>query len=196
MQDLTLPFNSCGLTKYVAYITLPPPIISADRNIATATATTRIRKCNCTTCQKTSNVSLRLMDSPNDFYLLSPITSDGGALGGIDVNPEGGLKDYMCIDYLIHWYFCSKCGVRCFNMMGEGEIRDVEVEGKVVKAWTPKREGWVEGPSNLSVNATSIDAGQEGFDMREVWIIFHYLGSWRRAVWEPLSRPYKYLEVH
>jgi len=59
--------------------------------------------------------------------------------------------------------------------MGEGEVRDVEVEGEVVKAWTPKR-GWVEGPSQFSLNAATIDPGQEGFDMREWlekgWIVY------------------------
>jgi len=31
--------------------------------------------------------------------------------------------------------------VPCFAFSGQGEVREVEVEGKKVTAWTPTREG-------------------------------------------------------
>jgi hypothetical protein len=146
----------CGHTKYQIYLTLPPPIISAHPNPISATP--RLRKCNCTTCHKFSFFHIRLPNSPDDFALLTPL------------DPQNDLSDYTCFEAQIHWYFCPKCGVRCFAFMGEGEIKEVEIEGKVVKAWAPKKEGWVEGTSNtgyLSVNAATLEAAQEGLDLRE-----------------------------
>jgi hypothetical protein len=138
-----------------------------------------------------------LTDSPNDFYLLSPImdSSSEGARGGIKTG-EDGLKDYTCFDDIIHWYFCSRCGVRCFNINGVGEVRDVEVEGKVVKAWTPKREGWREGHQYgcyFSLNATSVEPGQEGFDMRE-WTekgLIVYIDCLNETHKDRLGKPFK-----
>lgn len=68
--------------------------------------------------------------------------------------------------------------MRCFGFRGEGEILEREGEGGMERVWAPKREGWVEGEGcYLSVNATSLDVGQEGLDLREWhekgWI--HYL---------------------
>ncbi|OBT82478.1 hypothetical protein VE02_08158 [Pseudogymnoascus sp. 03VT05] len=145
----------CGHTKYITYLTLPPPIISA--NPPSPSSTIRIRKCNCSTCQKMSYFHVRLMDEPNDFLLLSPL------------NPtEGGLSDYTCFKRAIHWYFCSKCGVRCFAFAGEGVVREVEVEGEVQKVWTPDPEKWGKGKvAYLSVNAATLDNNQEGLDLTE-----------------------------
>jgi len=54
--------------------------------------------------------------------------------------------------------------------MGEGVVKEVEGEGEEkVKYWGAK-EGWVEGTENgsyLSVNAATLEAGQEGLDLRE-----------------------------
>lgn len=76
--------------------------------------------------------------------------------------------------------------MRCFGFFGEGEVVEREIEevtgGKAVqgmrKVWTPKAEGWEEGKTGyLTVNASSLDEGQEGLDLREWhekgWI--HYL---------------------
>lgn len=61
--------------------------------------------------------------------------------------------------------------------MGEGEIVDVDLdvamgkesEGTITKVWRCKPEGWKEGrTSYLSVNALTIEAGQEGLDLREL----------------------------
>ncbi|KAH7371451.1 hypothetical protein BKA64DRAFT_677031 [Cadophora sp. MPI-SDFR-AT-0126] len=145
----------CGYTQYIAYLTLPPPIIHAKPE--SRSSTIRIRKCNCTTCHKMSFFHVRLMSSPDDFLLLSP------------VDPFKDLSDYTCFEAQIHWFFCGKCGVRCFSFIGEGEVRDAEIEGLGTRnVWTPKKEDWVEGGgSYLSVNAATLDAEQEGLDLRE-----------------------------
>jgi len=80
--------------------------------------------------------------------------------------------------------------------MGESEIKEAEVEGEAVKAWAPKKEGWVEGTSNtgyLSVNAATLEAGQEGLDLREWtekgWIA--YLGFLEEIEEARLGKPYE-----
>lgn len=59
--------------------------------------------------------------------------------------------------------------------MGQGEVKEMEGEGgEKVKYWGPK-EPWVEGTAlegtinggYLSVNAATLDARQEGLDLRE-----------------------------
>lgn len=97
------------------------------------------------------------MNSPDDFLLFSPL------------NPtEGGLNDYTCFEGRVHWYFCSKCAVRCFAFSGEGEVRDVEMDGEMHKVWTARREGWVEKETGyLSVNAATLEPGQEGLNLKE-----------------------------
>jgi hypothetical protein len=97
------------------------------------------------------------MDSPNDFQLLAPL------------NPEhGGLSDYTCFEKTIHFYFCPKCGVRCFAFSGDSELREIEVGGEKQQVWTPKREGWIENKTGyLSVNGVTLEPGQEGLNMKE-----------------------------
>lgn len=130
------------------------------------------------------------MDSPNDFQVLSPLTATG-----LDVS-EKGLGDYTCFAGNVHWYFCSKCGVRCFNFMGKGEIVDVDVAGETKTVWKPKEEGWKEGATStgyLSVNATSLDQGQEGCDLREWtekgWIV--YLDCLKEIEEDRLGKPHE-----
>ena len=99
------------------------------------------------------------MDSANDFQLLSP-------------SDPSELSDYTCFNNWIHWYFCPKCGVRCFAFHGEGETKDAEVDGETRKVWAPKAEGWNEsdGPGSngyLSINAQTLEAGQDGLDLLE-----------------------------
>jgi hypothetical protein len=116
----------------------------------------------------------RVPDSPEDFYLLSPLDLSS-------------LSDYQCVGKAIHWYFCSNCGVRCFALRGEGEVVEVDLEaalgeeseGKMTKVWRCKKEGWKEGKGKgnyLSINAHTIEPGQEGLDLREIvdkkWIAY------------------------
>ncbi|KAF2110114.1 DUF636 domain-containing protein [Lophiotrema nucula] len=164
----------CGHTKYIAFLELPPRVIDANAPYDT----TRIRKCNCTTCVKTGSFSVRLANAPTDFVLLAP------------TDPFKGLSSYQCGDKTSHWFFCTICGVRCLTFAvdaNNSEIVDIDLEewlgkeskGKSTKVWRPKQEGWDEQKfetSYLSVNATSLDAGQEGLDLREWhekgWIVY------------------------
>ena len=68
--------------------------------------------------------------------------------------------------------------MRCFAFTGQGEVVEREIEGKKVRVWASKEEGWEEGKGcYLSINAQTLEAGQEGADLREWhdkgWI--HYL---------------------
>ena len=144
----------CRNVSYVTYLTLPPV---ADPN-EPINSGTHIYKCNCSTCTKMSIFHVRLIDAPGDFMLLSPL------------NPtSGGLKDYQCFIKNAHWYFCGTCGVRCFTVAGEGEVREIEIEGEKKQAWMMKREGWDEehGMSYFSLNAATLEPEQEGFNLKE-----------------------------
>ncbi|KAH8821388.1 DUF636 domain-containing protein [Xylogone sp. PMI_703] len=203
----------CGLIRYVAYITLPPSLVELETDLSS----TKIYKCNCTTCMKASIFHVRLFSAPEDFLLLSPISREG-AEGGLKLG-EGGLKDYTCFAGNIHFYFCSNCGVRCFSLAGKGELKtvpaesippapqlylhdgqpilpqDVETKEGQIAVWSPKKEGWDEGagPDYLSVNATSFEPGQEGLDLREWsekgWI--GYLEYWKRSDEYKLKKPFE-----
>jgi hypothetical protein len=171
----------CGHTKYIAYITLPPPIISATP--PSPSSTVRIRKCNCSTCHKMSIFHLRLMDSPEDFQLLSPL------------DPATELRDYMCFKKIAHWYFCGTCGVRCFGFVGQSELKEVEVDGQKRTVWAPKKEGWVEDENSyLTINSQTLEPGQEGLNMQEWtekgWIA--YLDCWNFKGEPRLGKPHEH----
>ncbi|KAM3067476.1 hypothetical protein ACMFMG_011621 [Clarireedia jacksonii] len=156
----------CGLTRYVVFLTLPPTNLDPK---APSTSTVRLRKCNCTTCHKMGLFHVRVPSPADDFLLLSP-TKDF---------EKAGLRSYRCFEAVYNWLFCGTCGVRCFAYNGEAETVKVDLAALGVKGlngevlgetevWRLKKEGWVEGHHNyLSVNATSLDAGQEGCDLRE-----------------------------
>jgi hypothetical protein len=167
----------CGATRYIAFLTLPPLRLTGNTRVKKApTPVTRLRKCNCTVCHKFAFFHVRFPSAPDDFLLLSPL------------DPFAELGDYRCWEGRTHWFFCKSCGVRCFGFIGEGEVseRDIpfvkipirdpatgketgveEIVGKK-RVWTPKREGWKEGSgSYLSLNAHTLDAKQEGLDLRE-----------------------------
>jgi len=80
----------CGLTEYICYLNLP----RADASPEAGAEHTRIRKCNCTIFHKTSSFSLRLIDAPNDFVLLSP--SD----------PFESMTSYTGESRMAHWFLC------------------------------------------------------------------------------------------
>jgi len=162
----------CGAIQYIAYLSLPPPASGSATQL-------RAQKCNCTTCHKFAVLHLRFPDAPEDFMLLRPL------------DPLRELGDYMCLRKNIHWLFCRTCAARCFAFIGEGEIvtKDVplmkvpkrdevtgeeigtaEVGGRKMEVWAPKKEGWKEGGNGtcyLSVDAHTLDAKQEGLDLRE-----------------------------
>lgn len=58
--------------------------------------------------------------------------------------------------------------MRCFALAGEGETREVEIEGRKREVWMVKREGWDEtGMNYLTINAATLEPGQEGFNLKE-----------------------------
>jgi hypothetical protein len=135
----------------------------------------RVRRCNCTACHKFGFLQLLLPHASADFMLLAPLDLEE-------------LSDYRCFSGDIKWLFCKTCGVRCFSLFGEGEVVEREVpevripgrmeEGKEIaekiiggqtkRVWVPK-EGREESGSRtiLSVNAHTLEAKQEGLDLRE-----------------------------
>ncbi|KAI9150350.1 hypothetical protein HJFPF1_10114 [Paramyrothecium foliicola] len=159
----------CGAIRYLVFLTLPH---QAPQSMDKWKSGQSIYRCNCSVCHKIGFYHVRVNFSPDDFLLLSPL------------DPLQQLGDYMCGDYL-HFLYCKTCATRCFIFMGQGEIVDVDMVGiggggsgtqlcpaTTVKAWRPKKEGWVEGKVNhgcyLSINGFTIDPGQEGFDLREL----------------------------
>ncbi|KAF1809959.1 hypothetical protein P152DRAFT_402230 [Eremomyces bilateralis CBS 781.70] len=178
----------CGHIRYVVHLTLPPAILTSK---APADQTVRIRKCNCTTCHKFGYFHVRLPCAPDDFYLLSPVpaTSTGDSAELADMGPEG-LSVYRCFSGASAWYFCGKCGTRCFTCFGPSEVVEMDVPeglkgveaGTGVKVWKLRKdskEGWREGSGGngyFTLNAHTLEAGQDGLDLREWhekgWILY------------------------
>ncbi|KAL6895025.1 hypothetical protein GGI43DRAFT_411679 [Trichoderma evansii] len=162
------PFHGschCGSVKYIVFLTLPhtpPPL-------ATFPASEQeFYRCNCTACHKAGHFHMRTAWAPEDFMLLSPL------------DPMTELGDYTCNGGIIHWFFCKKCGGRCFLFAGKGEMAAVDLDEMGVKGgdgsnmgkrtiWRPKAEGWSENQSGsgcyLSVNGYTVDPAQEGFEL-------------------------------
>jgi hypothetical protein len=155
----------CRFTRYIAWLTLPasPPYDPVKP------FPQLIRKCNCTSCHKLGFFHVRLADAPRDFALLSP------------TDPHKELSDYVSREGN-HMFFCPRCGVRCFFIYGPSEAvgRDLAADGvDVAKAgldpekkthavWRPRAEGWKEEEEHwFRVNAMTLEAGQEGLDLRE-----------------------------
>ena len=158
-QESRRPYHGschCGHIRYIAYLTFPSSSIKPSQP---PTGTSRIYKCNCTTCRKMGLFHVRPIDPPADFQLLSPL------------NPtSGGLQDYQCFAKKTHWYFCPTCGVRCFGFNNTGEVRTEDVGGEKKEVWGFKRKEWDEAEKKyLTVNALTLEPKQEGFDLRE-WV--------------------------
>lgn len=158
------PFNGschCGSFKYIVYLTVPHTPLAASENAPVD----RIYKCNCTICHKTAILHLRPPVPARDFVLLAP------------TDPFRSLGDYMCNGKRLHSFFCRNCGVRCFVFMGEGEVVDMTAaelgltgQDKLAVWKATGSAAEANGPAcYLSVNAHTIEAGQEGFDMIE-WV--------------------------
>ncbi|KAH8900180.1 hypothetical protein GQ53DRAFT_741139 [Thozetella sp. PMI_491] len=147
----------CGNVKYVVYLKVPHQLPDPPKM-----PTQWAYRCSCTSCHKTGVLHLRLQSAPDDFALLSPL------------DPLAELSDYQCFEKNLHWLFCKTCGVRCFTFMGQHEVVEAELpgygpEGETVKFWRPAKglfeEGGSRKDSGFSVNAITIDAGQDGADL-------------------------------
>ena len=150
----------CGATKYILFLNLPhapDPTNPGPRQF--------FARCNCTFCHKLALLHIRVPSPSDDFLLISP--SD----------PFTELGDYISSKNNVHWFFCKTCGGRCFTFLGVGEHEEVDLgtlgvagerTGKTTKVWKVKKEEPpVAGIRYLSINANSVDAGQDGFDLRE-----------------------------
>ena len=137
----------------------------------------RMYRCNCSICHKSGHLHLRLVDPHNDFILHSPLSL-------------AELGDYQCNDKIAHFYFCKTCGVRPFIYAGKTGFATEKVDLDAWKGgkWSDEeaekaqdgaagageltevlRHGKGDTPSNdyLSINAVTLDGGQEGLDLRE-----------------------------
>lgn len=87
------------------------------------------------------------------------------------LDPDHELSTYQCHDKKREFYFCPKCGVRCFTFTGVGEIDVVDFpelgdsKGGRRQVWRAKWDGEKDTRPYVSVNATSIDF-REDFDLR------------------------------
>jgi len=157
----------------------PPPLL-------------RIYRCNCSICHKAGILHLRLATPARDLVILSP--SDLGA-----------VEDYTCNKGTHHWYFCKTCGVRCFTIAGPSEFEKVALDLDAWRANEPAADNatavddaaavvaedgskkltevlrpaasFIEATRKyyLSINATSVEPNQEGFDLRE-WTEKNWIG--------------------
>jgi len=126
---------------------------------------------------------LRPRDPPADFALVAPLAAAAAAA------PDPSLAAYTCNGGTCKWYFCGRCGVRTFAVDGPTEVADVELPGALlregggealekVRVWRPAVEGWSGEDSYLSVNFTTVDAGQ-GVDLRRLheWGVVEYCNT-------------------
>ena len=87
------------------------------------------------------------------------------------VDPDHELSIYQCHDKKRKFYFCPKCGVRCFTFGGVGETVIVDSkeigddkEGKR-EVWRAKWDGENDTRPYISVNGITMDF-REDFDLR------------------------------
>ena len=91
------------------------------------------------------------------------------------LDPDRELSIYQCHDKQRKFYFCPKCGVRCFTFGGVGETAVVDLTGLAIaddsnkegkrEVWRAKWDGESVTRPYVSVNGTSIDY-REDFDLR------------------------------
>jgi hypothetical protein len=89
------------------------------------------------------------------------------------LDPDRELSSYQCNSKERKFYFCPKCGVRCFTFGGVGETAVVDFaeleltgnkEGKR-EIWRANWDGENDTRPYISVNGTTIDY-REDFDLR------------------------------
>ena len=87
------------------------------------------------------------------------------------LDPDRELSTYQVFTKKLQYYFCPRCGVRCFTSGGVGETHIVDFkelgddkDGER-EVWRVKWEGEKETIPYVSVNGTTMDF-REDFDMR------------------------------
>ncbi|KAJ3165044.1 hypothetical protein HDU88_004763 [Geranomyces variabilis] len=200
----------CGATRYLVYLTLPP-VLSTPTATA-ADGTVRTRKCSCTTCQKMSFFHIRVPFAPGDFVLLAPLPDPLTQLG--DYTCFDGFIHWLfcktcgvrCFAFAGHGEMvpldsASRLADDVAHVPaqpyhragGDGCVQQQQQQKQV---WRPRKEGWVEGveggTSYLSVNAATLDPGQDGLDLREWhekgWIV--YLDGWEEKEESCFGKPH------
>jgi hypothetical protein len=168
----------CGKIKLIVFLTLPfeAPYIKPTLSQPLVQL---VRKCNCTVCHKPGFFHINLKDARDDFILLSPL------------DPLKELTNYKCGEKRLDLLFCPTCGVRALvsllppgDSFGEIVTKDLsdiglsqsqlkqlgfqdEADAKAVKVCVTG-DAWQEGRTHmLRVNAQTLDANQEGLDVRE-----------------------------
>jgi len=91
------------------------------------------------------------------------------------LDPDHELSTYQCYEKKLKYYFCPKCGVRCFTFGGVGETDVVDLRRLGVpggndnegnrEVWRAKWDGDEDARPYVSVNGTSIDFRVD-FDLR------------------------------
>ena len=161
----------CGAVQYIIFLRFPHSVPPQDGRKVHQ----KFLKCNCTACHKAGVLHTRVPSPPGDFLVLAPRGDPLAELGDYQrVEGDGDGDGY------IHWLFCRTCAARCFLFIGEGENVELDLDALgvtgrdgeklgVKMVWRPKAEGWdAQGQHYLSVNAYTIDAAQEGLDLREL----------------------------
>ena len=112
-----------------------------------------------------------------DFILLSPADPDK-ELGAYQVDAEESGEEGRT-----KWYFCPKCGVRCFGFKGSGSKSSIDFSSPIysdldsatrklgeVNVWRAKWDGEMENIPYLSVNGVTLDwpEHREGLDLRRL----------------------------
>lgn len=179
----------CGATRYIIFLTLPhAPAPVQPGQQRSPKGVQNFYRCNCTLCHKAGLLHVRPLSPTDDFLLLTPL------------NPYTEMSDYTVAGLPYppsHWLFCKGCGMRCVSVRGAGGVATLDVdeaglgpvadrlreaglvgpEGKVT-AWRPEKPIGEEGAWNgyLSINGYSLDADQEGLDLREWkekgWVLY------------------------
>jgi hypothetical protein len=196
-KPVRLPFTGschCGATRYIAHLRFPleaPP--AGPTTDASPLPRQRIYRCPCTVCVKMNYFHTRLFSAPDDFVLLAPLDPMEGGLGDYTTN-EHVLHFLYCKRCAVRCFVFSGPGE--IVEVEEPEIlrgkewardaltyvgskdggADASEEGKnrMIKVWRPSKALWnpLEDSEDspqcyLSVNAVTLDAGQEGLDLRE-----------------------------
>jgi hypothetical protein len=96
------------------------------------------------------------------------------------------LGDYRAFSGKVGWYFCKKCGARTFGVGGGWKQVELDIdewagkegeESKKQKVWMTETKGEITLPRGgqevtmplhfVSVNATTLEVGEDGVDLRE-----------------------------
>lgn len=159
----------CGSIRYAARLTPTDLKPHPDE---------RIYRCNCKICHKIGFFHIHTADPLEDVYVFSA------------ENPRKMMGDYRTGGKIIAFLFCKTCAAQPFlttseleeeksddldklsadlDKLGIDDIKGVAKE-KDMAVWRPVLSAWDKKRGDgtyFSLNGHTIDAGQEGFEMRD-----------------------------